>query len=65
MPADLRDRAYPVGATARTLLSHMTVTLSRLSGEAWELMALPSMAGTLVGELAHAMGGVAARATAR
>ncbi len=64
VPADLRDRVFPVGATARTLLNHMTVTLSRLSDEAWEVMAMRSMAGTLVEELAHAMGGVAARAAA-
>ncbi len=62
VPADLRDRAFPVGAAARTLLNHMTVTLSRVADDAWEVMAMRSMAGTLVEELAHAMGGVAARA---
>lgn len=65
VPADLRDRAFPVGATARTLLNHMTVTLSRISDEAWEVMAMRSMAGTLVEELSHAMQGVAARAAAK
>ncbi len=64
VPADLRDRAFPVDATARTMLNHMTVTLSRLSDEAWEVMTMRSMAGTLVEELAHAMRGVAARGTA-
>ena len=61
VPADLRDGAFPVGATARTLLNHMTVTLTRLGPEAWEVMAMRSMSGTLVHEIQEAMRGVAAR----
>lgn len=61
VPVDLRDRSLPVGATARTVLNHMTVTLSRVGGAAWEVMALRSMAGTLVEEVERAMRGVVAR----
>lgn len=60
VPLDLRDRACPVGGTARTVLNHMTATLSRLGEDAWEVMAMRSMAGTLVEEIAHAMRRVAA-----
>lgn len=61
VPLDLRDGAFPEGSTARTLLNHMAVTLTRLGGDAWEVMAMRSMAATLVRELAEAMEHVAAR----
>ncbi len=61
VPLDLRDRAFPEGATARTLLNHMAVTLTRVGQEAWEVMAMRSMAATLVRELREAMEHVAAR----
>jgi sarcosine oxidase subunit gamma len=61
VPLDLRDRAFPVGATARTLLGHMTITLTRLAPEAWEILAMRSMAVTVARELAEAMQAVAAR----
>ena len=61
VPLDLRDREFPEGATARTLLGHMTVTLTRAEPEAWEILAMRSMAATLVRELAEAMRHVAAR----
>lgn len=61
VPLDLRDRAFPVGATARTLLGHMTVTLTRLAPDAWEVLAMRSMAVTVARELAEAMHAVAAR----
>jgi sarcosine oxidase subunit gamma len=61
VPVDLRDSAFPVGATARTMLTQMTVTLTRLGPEAWEIMAFRSMAGTLVHEVGRALRGVAAR----
>jgi sarcosine oxidase subunit gamma len=61
VPLDLRDRAFPEGATARTLLNHMAVTLTRVGAEAWEILAMRSMAATLVREVAEAMRHVAAR----
>jgi heterotetrameric sarcosine oxidase gamma subunit len=64
VPLDLGDAAFPEGATARTLLQHMAVTLTRSGPYAWEIMAMRSMAGTLVDEVGHAMRHVAARASA-
>ena len=64
VPLDLRDRDFPVKTTARTLLGHMAVTLTRVGVEAWEIMAMRSMAVTLVRELTEAMRHVAARGTA-
>lgn len=61
VPLDLRDRAFPEGVTARTLLNHMAVTLTRVAPDAWEVLAMRSMAATLVRELAEAMRHVAAR----
>jgi heterotetrameric sarcosine oxidase gamma subunit len=62
VPLDLRDGTFPEEATARTLLNHMAVTLTRVGAEAWEVMAMRSMAATLVSELAEAMRHVEARA---
>lgn len=61
VPLDLRDVAFAEGATARTLLNHMAVTLTRLGPAAYEVMAMRSMAKTLVQELREAMEHVAAR----
>jgi heterotetrameric sarcosine oxidase gamma subunit len=61
VPLDLRDREFPEGTTARTLLNHMTVTLTRIGPTAWEVVAMRSMAATLVRELAEAMRHVSAR----
>lgn len=62
VPLDLRERAFPEGATARTLLNHMAVTLVRVGADGFEIMAMRSMAATLVRELREAMEHVAARA---
>jgi sarcosine oxidase subunit gamma len=61
VPLDLRDGAFPEGTTARTLLNHMAVTLTRVGREAYEVMGMRSMARTLVHELTEAMRHVAAR----
>ncbi len=61
VPLDLSDDAFPEGATARTLLVHMAVTLTRTGAAAWEVLAMRSMAGTLVDETGHAMRRLAAR----
>lgn len=60
VPLDLRPRAFPEGAVARSLLGHMSVILMRHEG-ALEIMAFRSVAGTLVHEIADAMAAVAAR----
>ncbi|GGL72893.1 sarcosine oxidase subunit gamma [Wenxinia marina] len=62
VPLDLRPSAFPEGATARTLLGHMTATVTRLGPEAFELRVMRSMAGTLVHDLRRAMRHAAARA---
>jgi sarcosine oxidase subunit gamma len=61
VPLDLRDVAFPEGATARTMLNHMTVTLTRVGPMAYEVMTMRSMARTLVSELTEAMHHVEAR----
>ena len=62
VPIDLRERAFPEGAAARTLLGHMTVSILRAGG-GFEIRAFRSMAGTLAHELERAMRAVAARAS--
>lgn len=61
-PLDLRDAAFPEARTARTLIGHMTASLSRIGPETYEIMVFRSMAKTAVHEIARAMEGVAARA---
>lgn len=61
VPVDLRLPAFAVGQTARTLLQHMTVSITRLDERTFRIMAFRSMAGSLVHDLRSAMEGVAAR----
>ena len=61
VPADLRPSVFPEGATARTLLGHMTVSITRTGPDAYRLMVFRSMARTAVHELSEAMRSVAAR----
>ena len=61
VPVDLRERAFPDGAVARTLVGHMNGAILR-RGAAFEIWVFRSMAGTLAHELGRAMRGVAARA---
>lgn len=61
-PIDLRDASFPQAATARTLLGHMTVSLTRIGPETYEIMVFRSMTQTAVHDLTRAMKGVAARA---
>lgn len=63
-PVDLRMTAFPRGQTARTMLAHLAVSITR-SDDGFEIMAMRSMAGTLVHDLETAMRGVAARAQPR
>lgn len=61
VPIDLRSVAFKRGHTARTLLQHMSVSITRISENAFQIMAFRSMAGTLVHDLSAAMTAVAAR----
>jgi sarcosine oxidase subunit gamma len=65
VPLDLGDVAFPDGATARTMLNHMTITLTRVGPLAYEVMTMRSMALTLVNELTEAMRHVEARSLAK
>lgn len=60
-PIDLRPTVFKRGHTARTLLGHMTVSITRLGAQSFEVMAMRSMAGTLVHEVQQAAENVAAR----
>jgi sarcosine oxidase subunit gamma len=64
VPIDLRQGAFPDGATARTLVNHMTAQVTRTGPDAFELAVMRSMARTLVHELSAAARGVAARGAA-
>lgn len=61
VPLDLRAAHFKGGHTARTMLGHMTVSITRVGGDAFEVMAMRSMAGRLVHELERAAQGVTAR----
>lgn len=61
VPVDLRVQALPEGATLRSMVGHMTATVSRVGPQAFEIMVMRSMARTLVHELVEAAVGVAAR----
>ncbi|MEL7176530.1 MAG: sarcosine oxidase subunit gamma [Pseudomonadota bacterium] len=54
-------RAMKRGHTARTLVQHVSVVLTRTGKDRFEVMAMRSMATTLVHDLERAMSGVAAR----
>ncbi len=61
-PLDLRDASLPEGHTARTLIGHMTSSVTRVGAYRYELMVFRSMTETLLHELERAMRQVAARA---
>ncbi|KIC47432.1 sarcosine oxidase subunit gamma [Ruegeria sp. ANG-S4] len=61
VPVDLRKAQFKRGHTARTLLFHMTASITRVGENAFQIMVFRSMAGTLVHDLKRAMEGVAAR----
>lgn len=61
-PLDVRDAAFPQGATARTLIGHMTASLTRTGSDSFEIMVFRSMAGTAVHDITRAMKSVQARA---
>lgn len=61
VPVDLRAATFKKGHTARTMLAHMTVSVTRTGAQTFQIMAMRSMANTLVHDLETAMTGVAAR----
>lgn len=61
VPADLRRATFPRGRTARTLVQHMSASVTRVGENAFQIMVFRSMARTLVHELETAMLGVNAR----
>ena len=58
---DLRPQNFPVGRTARTVIGHMTGSVSRLDDDTWEIMVFRSMSRSAIHELEKAMRAVAAR----
>ena len=61
VPIDLREKNFPIGATARTLLGHMNISITREGDEAYLILVFRSMAKTLVEEVTQAMEAMAAR----
>ncbi len=61
VPVDLRAATFKRGHTARTMLGHMTVSITRVGEQAFQIMAFRSMAKTLVHDLQRAMESVASR----
>ena len=61
MPLDLRASVFKRGATARSQLKHMPVSITRVGKEAFDIMAFGSMAKTLTHDLRGAMVSVAAQ----
>lgn len=61
VPVDLDPAVFKRGHTARTLVGHMTASVTRVAPNAFEIMVMRSMAATLHHELDRAMTGVAAR----
>ena len=61
VPVDLRAQVFKKNHVAKTMLGHLSVTITRTGPEAFEIMVMRSMAKTLVHDLEVAMLGVAAR----
>lgn len=61
VPLDLRRGGFNLGHTARSLIGHMTGSITRTGENAFEIMVFRSMAETLVEELSRAASLVAAR----
>ena len=61
VPVDLSLQVFPVGRTARSLIGHMTASVTRLGPQTFELAVMRSMAGTLLHEIEATARKVAAR----
>lgn len=62
VPVDLRAASFGIGATARTLLFHVPLSITRTGAQAFDLMVFRSMAATAVHDLSIALASVAAQA---
>jgi sarcosine oxidase subunit gamma len=62
MPLDLRSATFKTGHTARTMVAHMTASVTRTSAQTFELMVMRSMVVTLMHDLDDAAKAVATRA---
>lgn len=60
-PVDLRPSRFKRGHTARTLLFHMSASITRVKDDAFDIMVFRSMTRTAVHDLSEAMTAVAAR----
>lgn len=54
VPVDLSAPVFPPGRTARTLIGHMTASVTRTGAAAFELAVMRSMAGSLLHDLSDA-----------
>ena len=63
VPVDLRASVFKPDHVAKTMLGHMSVTITRAGPARFEIMVMRSMAATLVHDLDGAMRSVAARLT--
>ena len=61
VPIDMALPVFKVGHTARTMVGHMTGSVTRIGRDAFEVMVMRSMAATLLHDLTRAAKGVAAR----
>ena len=61
VPLDLRDSAFPVGATARTQVMHMNASVTKLGAERFMILVFRSMVETLYHDLEQAMAAFASR----
>lgn len=61
VPVDLRRASFKRGASIRTQLQHIGVSITRTGPDRFMILAFRSMAGTLVHDLKTAMEGLAAR----
>lgn len=61
VPIDLRQSTFRIDQTARTLINHMTASVTRRGTDEFELMVMRSVAGTLVEEVSEAANHVSAR----
>lgn len=62
VPVDLRAATFKRGHTARTMLFHLSCSITRIGANAFDIMVFRSMAKTAVHELSTAMKSVAAQA---
>jgi len=61
IPVDLDQSAFAPGSTRRTLVGHMTASVTRLEPARFEIAVMRSMADTLLHDLERAIGTWAAR----